>query len=895
MVASLAELHYAKHTSESDSQSPAPLKLMRSAWRTAAAANESTSDDSTSLFRKLLSFHRGFNISRTRVRSDINGLKHQEALKSSSGTSARTPVKEGSSARVVSKTINAAVGKNANERITCKISDSESKVGRRWSSFKRLGLQTNRQERNLNNQKANHHDDMGSDCATKSCDKFPRLHQHDRGAQSHGTHGAPVSVPNVNGKLTLKDVISTLNTEEEDDFTVQKGVRRRGKGNPRPNLGTAHTVSGNDTVHMRSSDVSQERAPVESIKRIKAANPALLGSAHSTVGDIAVYASDNSSNNTRWSSTSCASTDTSLTCNSAGRSSCDSRTSIIPALPFSSHAKPHKAQDATWIAMRNAQLLNRGAPLSLAHFKLIRRIGHGDIGSVFLAHLKESATASPLDKTLLFAIKIVDKDAASSRNKLQRMYMEKEILQSVDHPFLPTLYAHFDCNNCSCLVIDYCPGGDLYVLRQKQPGRRFSLIAARFYVSEVLVALEYLHMLGIVYRDLKPENVLVQQDGHIMLTDFDLSFKSNVDPQLIRRPSVSSDSCSLPESSPHLTLPALLPASALPKRRLMRSHSQSATMSSSSTLSASLINADPTNCRVAPAARNVCSVVPLTSCSGVDSERHGCAVVQKEPVSLSTRHSHHSTSCTEEPVTTKQSGTSATEPSHPPKQNDRAGNLHEAGYSREKENNINGLGQHGRTHDNHRIKHLGRDPLSATEYEENHSNVVMELVAEPTHARSLSFVGTHEYLAPEIIGGHGHGSTVDWWTMGVFLYELLFGTTPFKGSSNEKTLKNIINKELAFPEDTDDLELSNAKNLIQCLLEKDPSKRLGFSKGAAEIKQHSFFKDVNWALIRCAQPPEVPWPYRKKQLTTSSLNYHQVPHHLSSRRSSRPVHPFEFF
>ena len=56
----------------------------------------------------------------------------------------------------------------------------------------------------------------------------------------------------------------------------------------------------------------------------------------------------------------------------------------------------------------------------------------------------------------------------------------------------------------------------------------------RFYVAEVLLALEYLHMLGIVYRDLKPENVLVREDGHIMLSDFDLSLRCAVSPTVVR-------------------------------------------------------------------------------------------------------------------------------------------------------------------------------------------------------------------------------------------------------------------------------------------------------------------------------------------------------------------------
>nr|DAD36189.1 TPA_asm: hypothetical protein HUJ06_006829 [Nelumbo nucifera] len=106
----------------------------------------------------------------------------------------------------------------------------------------------------------------------------------------------------------------------------------------------------------------------------------------------------------------------------------------------------------------------------------------------------------------------------------------------------------------------------------------------------------------------------------------------------------------------------------------------------------------------------------------------------------------------------------------------------------------------------------------------------MLLVAEPTIARSNSF----------IIKGEGHGSVVYWWTFGIFLYELLFGKTPFKGLGNEETLVNV------------------AKDLIRGLLVKDPKKHLGLERGAAEIKQHPFFEGLNWALIWCAIPPELP-------------------------------------
>jgi serine/threonine protein kinase len=133
-----------------------------------------------------------------------------------------------------------------------------------------------------------------------------------------------------------------------------------------------------------------------------------------------------------------------------------------------------------------------------------------------------------------------------------------------------------------------------------------------------------------------------------------------------------------------------------------------------------------------------------------------------------------------------------------------------------------------------------------------------ELVAEPTSARSMSFVGTHEYLAPEIIKGEGHGSAVDWWTFGIFLHELLYGKTPFKGSGNRATLFNVVGQQLKFPESPS--TSYSSRDLIRGLLVKEPQSRLGVKRGATEIKQHPFFEGVNWALIRCSTPPEVPRP-----------------------------------
>ncbi|CAA3024587.1 serine/threonine-protein kinase D6PK [Olea europaea var. sylvestris] len=382
--------------------------------------------------------------------------------------------------------------------------------------------------------------------------------------------------------------------------------------------------------------------------------------------------------------------------------------------------KPHKGNDPRWKAILAIRI--RDGILGMSQFKLHRRLGCGDIGSVYLSELTGTRC--------LFAMKVMDKASLASRNKLIRSQTEREILQLLDHPFLPTLYTHFETDRFSCLVMEYCPGGDLHTLRQRQPGKHFSEYAARFYAAEVLLALEYLHMLGVVYRDLKPENILVRDDGHIMLSDFDLSLRCAVSPTLIRTSGSDSD----------------------PSKR-------------GAAFCVQPVCIEPTSACIQPSCF-------LPRIFGQKSKKNNPGKPRAE---------------------------------------------------------------------------LGL-----------HSGALPELVAEPTAARSMSFVGTHEYLAPEIIKAEGHGSAVDWWTFGIFLHELLYGKTPFKGSGNRATLFNVVGQQLKFPDSPATSYAS--RDLIRGLLVKDPLQRLGVKRGATEIKQHPFFEGVNWALIRCSTPPEVPRP-----------------------------------
>eukprot|EP00250_Pteridium_aquilinum_P007275 c17026_g1_i1 orf=684-2540(+) len=597
-------------------------------------------------------------------------------------------------------------------------------------------------------------------------------------------------------------------------------------------------------------------------------------------GSIAGFSSSSSSSHQHhhvFGSNECASK---LSCSSSSTDT-TSRNSWERSLPILNNNsnitninKPHKAHDGAWASIQS--LKSKEGNLGIAHFKLLYRVGHGDIGRVFLAQLRGTHC--------LFAMKVMDKEALTQRKKVQRMHREREILEFVDHPFLPTLYAHFEADQFSCLVMDYCSGGDLHALRQKYPGRRFSMKAARFYAAEVLLALEYLHMLGIVYRDLKPENVLVRDDGHIMLTDFDLSFKCDVQPKLLK--------CAMSASS----------SSSSGRLGLLRSFSISSSMSSASTTSR--LQQSSVNCTLPSA----CVIHPFLSCfaniggkvqqAQKQHQKHPLAMLflkqsvkmkppKAEGVGVQSCTQTLQRECAAESVRKDEQGnTSASE-------DDKNVSLKTPESPATVNITIKGDAEVSTTDE-------GVAPRAENACIDE-DLMGLELVAEPTQARSMSFVGTHEYLSPEMIAGQGHGNAVDWWTFGIFLFELIYGRTPFKGSCNEQTLLNIIRQELRFPEWGHANVGEHAKSLIEGLLVKDPRKRLGSIKGAGEIKQHPFFRGVNWALIRSTQPPEVPNNIKARPVASHHHQHHHHQHDSKSnvftvnRAASKPLPHFDYF
>ncbi|KAL6517922.1 putative serine/threonine protein kinase ireh1 [Orobanche minor] len=134
-------------------------------------------------------------------------------------------------------------------------------------------------------------------------------------------------------------------------------------------------------------------------------------------------------------------------------------------------------------------------------------------------------------------------------------------------------------------------------------------------------------------------------------------------------------------------------------------------------------------------------------------------------------------------------------------------------------------------------------PLSASEHQQE-------------RREKRSAVGTPDYLAPEILLGTGHGFTADWWSVGVILFELIVGVPPFNAEHPQKIFENILNRKIPWPRVPDEMS-PEAHDLIDRLLTEDPTQRLG-AAGASEVKQHPFFRDINWDTLARQKAAFVP-------------------------------------
>ncbi len=302
-----------------------------------------------------------------------------------------------------------------------------------------------------------------------------------------------------------------------------------------------------------------------------------------------------------------------------------------------------------------------GREYALSDFHVIETLGTGTFGRVLLVRLKHRDVA---DRSAYFALKVLAKADVVRLKQVSHINSERSILTKVEHPFLVNMVASFqDSKNCYMLM-EYVVGGEIFSYLRR--ARQFSTDVARFYVSTIVLAIEYLHKHRVVYRDLKPENLLIDANGYTKITDF--------------------------------------------------------------------------------------------------------------------------------------------------------------GFAKELED------------------------------------------------RTWTLCGTPEYLAPEIIQCSGHGTAVDWWSLGVLLFEMLAGYPPFYDPNPILIYEKILAGKLVFPDHVDVV----SRDLITSLLTADRSRRLGNLRGGADdVKKHPWFYGVDWQALQEGRIPPPIVPYLGEPGDTSNFSKYE--------------------
>ncbi|KAM5145611.1 RAC-beta serine/threonine-protein kinase A [Mantella aurantiaca] len=306
--------------------------------------------------------------------------------------------------------------------------------------------------------------------------------------------------------------------------------------------------------------------------------------------------------------------------------------------------KSSSPSDATSPEEMDVAISKGRSKATMNDFDYLKLLGKGTFGKVIL--VREKATGR------YYAMKILRKDVIIAKDEVAHTVTESRVLQNTRHPFLTALKYAFQTSDRLCFVMEYANGGELFFHLSRE--RVFTEERARFYGAEIVSALEYLHSRNVVYRDIKLENLMLDKDGHVKITDFGLCKEGITDGATMR-----------------------------------------------------------------------------------------------------------------------------------------------------------------------------------------------------------TFCGTPEYLAPEVLEDNDYGRAVDWWGLGVVMYEMMCGRLPFYNQDHERLFELILMEEIRFPRTLS----PEAKSLLSGLLKKDPKQRLGGGPNdAQEVKDHRFFSCINWQDVdqRKLTPPFKP-------------------------------------
>ena len=156
---------------------------------------------------------------------------------------------------------------------------------------------------------------------------------------------------------------------------------------------------------------------------------------------------------------------------------------------------------------------NQNPNATLEDFSQLKVLGRGSFGKVVLVRLEKTKK--------LYAMKILKKELVIKRKQVNHTMTERSLLEKLNHPFIVKLFYAFQDKTKLYFITEFMQGGELFFhLRRNSQYKEKSV---KFYMSEILLAIDYMHKNNFIYRDLKPENILIDKLGHIKLTDFGLS------------------------------------------------------------------------------------------------------------------------------------------------------------------------------------------------------------------------------------------------------------------------------------------------------------------------------------------------------------------------------------
>ncbi|KAF5913321.1 hypothetical protein HPG69_016937 [Diceros bicornis minor] len=158
-------------------------------------------------------------------------------------------------------------------------------------------------------------------------------------------------------------------------------------------------------------------------------------------------------------------------------------------------------------------LTTYSADVNFDHFEILRAIGKGSFGKVCIVQKN--------DTKKMYAMKYMNKQKCVERNEVRNVFKELQIMQGLEHPFLVNLWYSFQDEEDMFMVVDLLLGGDLrYHLQQNV---RFQEDTVKLFICELAMALDYLQSQRIIHRDMKPDNILLDEHGHVHITDFNIA------------------------------------------------------------------------------------------------------------------------------------------------------------------------------------------------------------------------------------------------------------------------------------------------------------------------------------------------------------------------------------